>query len=286
VTQGGFTLVELLVVVTIIVILLAMLAPALDSAIEQAERAVCATNLHAFGTASSGYAMNNRRRLLTIPRHYKMAGPISGNAGGLAYPWFVWLYAQTMPAEFSMEAIRPYIGETQPTSPQTATMGELWLCPASQMAQVRADNENFYIKQPPGPVLGAQDDGPGILCEYAYFGGGGGTVPAGYVTTRSTINNGKLGGQGVLMGDNLFRHSEPAWYYNHGEYTKYPGSPPDIQGMNVVNGDGSALWDEWDDTRRKAAYSVGPKDEMGDYVSATGQATGSDPAAGDLFTFY
>jgi prepilin-type N-terminal cleavage/methylation domain-containing protein len=57
----GFTLVELLVVITIIVVLLSLLAPALDTAIYQAELAVCATRLNAQATTCVVYAMEHRR---------------------------------------------------------------------------------------------------------------------------------------------------------------------------------------------------------------------------------
>src|SRR5438132_4513015 len=62
----GFTLIELLVVVTIIVVLLALLTPALDKAIESAQRAVCATRLHLFGMAISNYSTDNKRKLLRV----------------------------------------------------------------------------------------------------------------------------------------------------------------------------------------------------------------------------
>ena len=58
----AFTLVELLVVVTIVVVLLAMLAPALDRAVYQAELAVCGARLHGIGAAVTLYAMDQRRQ--------------------------------------------------------------------------------------------------------------------------------------------------------------------------------------------------------------------------------
>jgi prepilin-type N-terminal cleavage/methylation domain-containing protein len=61
---GGFTLIELLVVVTIIVVLLALLTPALDKAIDAAERAVCASNQDVIVTASTMYSLENRKDLV------------------------------------------------------------------------------------------------------------------------------------------------------------------------------------------------------------------------------
>jgi len=59
----GFTLVELLVVVTVIVLLLAITLPSLASAIEAAGRAVCASNLKQSGLALFTYAADHHRHL-------------------------------------------------------------------------------------------------------------------------------------------------------------------------------------------------------------------------------
>jgi len=58
---GGFTLVELLVVVTIIVILLSLLAPAMSQAVYQAQLLQCMTNRRLLATSSHAYAMDNKR---------------------------------------------------------------------------------------------------------------------------------------------------------------------------------------------------------------------------------
>jgi prepilin-type N-terminal cleavage/methylation domain-containing protein len=58
----GFSLVELLVVITIIVVLLALLTPALDQAIYQAELAACGAQLRGVTQASLVYAMEYKRQ--------------------------------------------------------------------------------------------------------------------------------------------------------------------------------------------------------------------------------
>jgi prepilin-type N-terminal cleavage/methylation domain-containing protein len=59
--RRGFTLVELLVVITIIVVLLAMLTPALDAAIYQAELASCGGSQKSIAGGIATYAFDHRR---------------------------------------------------------------------------------------------------------------------------------------------------------------------------------------------------------------------------------
>ncbi len=69
--RAGFTLVELLVVITIIAILLALLTPALDQAIYQAELAQCAARQKMIGTMFQFYTADHKRSYPTNtqPRH-------------------------------------------------------------------------------------------------------------------------------------------------------------------------------------------------------------------------
>jgi prepilin-type N-terminal cleavage/methylation domain-containing protein len=60
--RSAYTLVELLVVVTIMVVLLALLAPAMDRAIYQAEMILCATTQRALGSSATLYATDFARR--------------------------------------------------------------------------------------------------------------------------------------------------------------------------------------------------------------------------------
>jgi len=58
----GLYLIELLVVVTMIALLLALLMPAMDQAIYQAELAVCAANMRSTAQGMVNYALDHKRR--------------------------------------------------------------------------------------------------------------------------------------------------------------------------------------------------------------------------------
>ena len=73
-SKGGFTLVELLVVITIVAVLLALLAPALDKAIYQAELAACAANQKGTTAGILIYAHDFKRFYPFRPGHSNRAG--------------------------------------------------------------------------------------------------------------------------------------------------------------------------------------------------------------------
>ncbi len=90
--RAAFTLVELLVVITIIVILLALLMPAMDRAIYQAELAVCGAKISAIGHGALVYTMSNRRSYPYRPGvwNYGMPWPAAViNNGSVAWSAYV-----------------------------------------------------------------------------------------------------------------------------------------------------------------------------------------------------
>jgi prepilin-type N-terminal cleavage/methylation domain-containing protein/prepilin-type processing-associated H-X9-DG protein len=85
----GFTLVELLVVISIIAVLLAVLMPSLSKAREMAKTIICQTNLKGLGTAWDAYAIANNG-LIVSSLTYKTLDEGDVRAD---YSKYSWVYA-------------------------------------------------------------------------------------------------------------------------------------------------------------------------------------------------
>ena len=90
----GFTLLELLITLSVVAILIALLTPALGAARETAQRLACASNLYGIGTGLGLYAKDYRDRLppsyfgsATVNRPQEMMAATIGFTEQVANKW-------------------------------------------------------------------------------------------------------------------------------------------------------------------------------------------------------
>jgi len=247
----AFTVVELLVVITIIVILLALLTPALDKAIEAAERVRCAANLDAWGLGLAQHSLDNRNKILAAPSHM-WASSFNTDGGGWTYPNHP-RFRKTQGAEagqISLDEVAPYV-QGHNTSGQAAYVGKLWYCPSSL--------DNFWYRGAHdnannGTLVVAGVDVSFMFNDYAYFGHGS-TAYRNYATHPEKLIGNRLEGGKLLMADTIYRWNSGngQWWFNHSEVgysvhdrfgggdPVFSGNPP-LTGTNQLFGDGSVTW--------------------------------------------
>jgi prepilin-type N-terminal cleavage/methylation domain-containing protein len=248
----AFTLVELLVVVSLIVVLLALLTPALDQAIEQAERVVCASNLHAHHGGLASYAFDHRRKLLKTARHYGHLRP---------YANVPYVYQDIYYGDWSLEGMKPYVGGIG-----AQTVGGVWICPSNRVAPANKDVPyRDALRAGRGRWLAAWD-GAWIHCDYSLYSGGLSAFPTFASRPQDLVDKSFEPGK-LLMADSIYRHQDVFYWYNHGEFAWGPGKPA-ITGINKLYGDGSAEWDgRFNEQRNEAIYSGNPA-WFGEFVSS------------------
>lgn len=236
----AFTLIELLVVVTVIVALLAMLTPALDKAIEQAERAVCAGSLHSWGAALSQYYFDNKRSLLS-----SMKVNLPGAQPNAMYPNLVWARIAdaatdwadpaTKAGAWNAQRMKPYVGGADEVALQWKGP---WYCPSNKASL--KDQNNFNSANISG----------WFVSDYAYFARS--EMWRASATRPEELTANSLAGDRLLMADALYYETgNLAWWFNHGPdgwstHDTAWGGPkqvkPNISGTNQLFGDGSVRW--------------------------------------------
>ncbi|HBG28094.1 MAG: hypothetical protein A2Y10_16885 [Planctomycetes bacterium GWF2_41_51] len=244
----GFTLVELLVVISIIAVLLAVLMPALNKARDNAKRVICNSNLHQWGIVMKLYDTDNKGLFGPFYGWGPPAGP---------YPCAAWIPSKTgVDGQFRVDLVSKYIPgfKWNPSKPLDSEFGDIWRCPANFMTMKGLNQTHI----PNGYMT----------LQYSYYGRADtwdkkAPVNAwnNYESRISAAHLKKaterqLTGTRVIMADSCYFWNS-AWSYNHGKKgaSIHDGAStsnfvdkgglgigPMITGINVLYGDGHTIW--------------------------------------------
>ncbi|OHB55194.1 MAG: hypothetical protein A2Y07_08120 [Planctomycetes bacterium GWF2_50_10] len=250
--RNAFTLVELLVVISIIALLLAVLMPALQKAREQARTVLCGAGLHQWGMVIPMYANDNKGQ---IPQ-----SPVVGNFAWLNLVGDVDVVTGTKyyftGKEFSVVLLERYIPGVDR---RNHNLGKgIWFCPSFPQ------QKDYYMHD---PIESYKAKGY-FHSAYSYFG----RVKSWVDIDPGAATNGQIAeikkmiirdltdtlansGRKLLMADQLINETTlgRGWAYNHGKTgpswpirgtIKVPCNmgPPPVAGTNNLYSDGSVVW--------------------------------------------
>jgi len=138
--RRAFTLIEVLVVVAIIALLVAILLPSLQQARAQARQTQCLTNLHQFGVAIVGYAVESE-------------GMIPGEAGPSSTSWASIVSRQFKIKTNTPPGMNPEDGEVYRLNAIPVDQYEVFQCPerSGQNGQRFLDYVNNAMNPDPDP---------------------------------------------------------------------------------------------------------------------------------------
>lgn len=248
----GFTLVELLVVVTILALLTALLLPALQKARRMANRAACASNLHQWGAANAAYASDNFGLVMKSAR---LANRPKYQGGRYKVPFPDYISIDPTPeGEWNVERINPYVDGAFNVDKRTA--GPIAICPNTDADWYKANINHIW------QAAGWRNF---THLPYSYYGQVGRWADYARNGARRELTDKRLSSDRLLMSDVLVlgrsgTSSEPNFRYNHGKNGwafNWYGHPayrdfgtPQLSGLNHLYGDGSVRWKDRGDFPR------------------------------------
>ena len=138
---GGFTLIEVLVVVAIIALLVSILLPSLSQAREQAKRASCLSNLKTLGMAVSAYILNEKERFCWLQKTWFYGG----RRGNGEVTWGGW----DIPAE--RRPLNKYVYQGKMRNSMSL---EAYRCPSDFGVRLNNEPDSTATESPGYDVLG------------------------------------------------------------------------------------------------------------------------------------
>jgi prepilin-type N-terminal cleavage/methylation domain-containing protein len=229
--KSGFTLVELLVVISIIAVLLAVLMPALSKARDSARWIVCGSNLKQWGFTFQGYSTENNGKLMgTVPNG---GGPVPAICGMNRATYFKLKDGSVKDGNipnvggspaFNVDSIKSYIPNFDY---KKMNFGGSWRCPANALnmdevvkwhIKYTAETKNLLF--------------PFFVLNYSYF-----ARMDYYLSNKNTrfinplltslkgphgLTERILSSRTMVMNDTIFQQNNSGsdgggWSYNHGK---------------------------------------------------------------------
>ncbi|MEN6384550.1 MAG: type II secretion system protein [Phycisphaerales bacterium] len=227
----AFTLVELLVVISIIAVLLAVLMPALSKARISARWIVCGTNLKQWGYAIQGYATENGGKALSTVENINV-GPVPAicainpnlynAANGLSQVSFTYPTVEGT-AIFSIDSIKAYLPGFDV---KKLDFDKVWKCPENTL------NMNAVVKwhydKTKDRIRADRNETPFFVVNYSYFGridyflkkNKAYLNPTALAPNSSGLTEKMFTSRLMVMNDTLYQQNGSqggGWSYNHGK---------------------------------------------------------------------
>lgn len=151
--SGGFTLVELLVVIGIIALLISILLPALSAARRQAVTVQCLNNFKQLGAAINMYADDFNQSL----------------PGPCTYGQKAYYGTDSLRRGYMSTYLARYLNLPQPTGAPAGQLNTFFVCPAFPYEANTVDNYVLMIQQPYVPRSEFNNPPPTIVYPFGHY---------------------------------------------------------------------------------------------------------------------